>query len=175
MINEASIAEMKDGVRILNFARGELVNVADMEKAVVSGKVAAYITDFPTDNLIGVENVTALPHLGASTPESEENCAYMAAVEIREFLEKGNIKNSVNFPNVSLDAEGERVSVIHANTVEAVNDIIGAFTQNGIETTGFSSKAKGDYAYTLIAAKTVSAAVISKLENTANVVRVRKI
>ena len=175
MINAETIGKMKDGVRILNFARGELVVGADMAAAIESGKVAAYVTDFPSDEVIGLENVTALPHLGASTPESEENCAYMAAVEIREYLEKGNIKHSVNFPNVSLDTEGERVAVIHHNVLTAVNDILGAFMKNGVETTGFSSKAKGDYAYTLISADKIPETVINTLENSDDVIRVRKI
>ena len=175
MINKDTMAKMKDGVRILNFARGELVVGADMAEAVKSGKVSAYVTDFPLDDVIGIENVTALPHLGASTPESEENCAYMAAVEIREYLEKGNIKNSVNFPNVELDAEGERVAVIHHNVLSAVNDILGAFMKNGVETTGFSSKAKGDYAYTLVAADKIPDAVINTLKANEDIIKVRKI
>ena len=175
MINKDTMAKMKDGVRILNFARGELVVGADMAEAVKSGKVSAYVTDFPSDDVIGIENVTALPHLGASTPESEENCAYMAAVEIREYLEKGNIKNSVNFPNVSLDAEGERVAVIHHNVLSAVNDILGAFMKNGVETTGFSSKAKGDYAYTLVAADKIPDAVVNTLKANEDIIKVRKI
>ena len=175
MINKDTMAKMKDGVRILNFARGELVVGADMAEAVKSGKVSAYVTDFPLDDVIGIENVTALPHLGASTPESEENCAYMAAVEIREYLEKGNIKNSVNFPNVELDAAGERVAVIHHNVLSAVNDILGAFMKNGVETTGFSSKAKGDYAYTLVAADKIPDAVINTLKANEDIIKVRKI
>ena len=175
MINKDTMAKMKDGVRILNFARGELVVGADMAEAVKSGKVSAYVTDFPSDDVIGIENVTALPHLGASTPESEENCAYMAAVEIREYLEKGNIKNSVNFPNVELDAEGERVAVIHHNVLSAVNDILGAFMKNGVETTGFSSKAKGDFAYTLVAADKIPDAVINTLKANEDIIKVRKI
>ena len=175
MINAETIGKMKDGVRILNFARGELVVGADMAAAIESGKVAAYVTDFPSDEVIGLENVTALPHLGASTPESEENCAYMAAVEIREYLEKGNIKNSVNFPNVSLDTEGERVAVIHHNVLTAVNDILGAFMKNGVETTGFSSKAKGDYAYTLISADKIPDAVVNALNSNEDIIKVRKI
>ena len=175
MINAETIGKMKDGVRILNFARGELVVGADMAAAIESGKVAAYVTDFPSDEVIGLENVTALPHLGASTPESEENCAYMAAVEIREYLEKGNIKNSVNFPNVSLDTEGERVAVIHHNVLTAVNDILGAFMKNGVETTGFSSKAKGDYAYTLISADKIPDAVVNVLNSNEDIIKVRKI
>ena len=175
MINKDTMAKMKDGVRILNFARGELVIGADMAEAVKSGKVSAYVTDFPSDEVIGIENVTALPHLGASTPESEENCAYMAAVEIREYLEKGNIKNSVNFPNVELDAEGERVAVIHHNVLSAVNDILGAFMKNGVETTGFSSKAKGDFAYTLVAADKIPDAVVNTLKANEDIIKVRKI
>ena len=175
MISSDTIAKMKDGVRILNFARGELVVGADMAEAVKSGKVAAYVTDFPSDEVIGVENVTALPHLGASTPESEETCAYMAAVEIREFLEKGNIKNSVNFPNVALDNEGERVSIIHYNALNVMNDVLGAFMKNGVETTGFASKAKGEYAYTLVVADKIPESVINTLKANEDVIKVRKI
>ena len=175
MINAETIAKMKDGVRILNFARGELVNGADLVATMENGKVAAYVTDFPSDEVIGVDGVTALPHLGASTPESEENCAYMAAVEIREFLEKGNIKNSVNFPNVELDVQGERVAIIHHNVLTAMNDILGAFTSAGVETTGFSSKAKGDFAYTLVAAEKIPDSVVSKLSANEDIIKVRKI
>ncbi len=102
MINGEAIAKMKDGVRILNFARGELVDSDALITALGSGKAAAYVTDFPTDAQIGVDGVTAIPHLGASTPESEENCAAMAAVEIADYLEKGAVKNSVNLPNTNL-------------------------------------------------------------------------
>ena len=175
MINTETIAKMKDGARILNFARGELVKGADMAEAVTSGKIGAYVTDFPSDEVIGVENVTALPHLGASTPESEENCAYMAAVEIREYIEKGNIKNSVNFPNVELDVEGERVAVIHHNALNVMNDVLGAFMGAGIETKGFNSKAKGDYAYTLVAANSIPDAVINALKGNDDIIKVRKI
>ena len=175
MINAETIAKMKDGARILNFARGELVKGADMAEAVTSGKIGAYVTDFPSDEVIGVENVTALPHLGASTPESEENCAYMAAVEIREYLEKGNIKNSVNFPNVELDVEGERVAVIHHNALNVMNDVLGAFMSAGVETKGFNSKAKGDYAYTLVAADNIPDAVINALKGNEDIIKVRKI
>lgn len=175
MINADTIAKMKDGVRILNFARGELVVGADMADAVKSGKVGAYVTDFPSDEVIGVENVTALPHLGASTPESEENCAYMAAVEIREYLEKGNIKNSVNFPDVALENEGERVSIIHYNALNVMNDVLGAFMKNGVETTGFASKAKGEYAYTLVVADKIPEGVINTLKANEDIIKVRKI
>ena len=175
MINADTIAKMKDGVRILNFARGELVAGNDMAEAVKAGKVAAYVTDFPSDEVIGVENVTALPHLGASTPESEENCAYMAAVEIREYLEKGNIKNSVNFPNVELAGAGERLAVIHHNALNVMNDILGAFTSNGVETKEFASKAKGDFAYTLVIADSIPEAAVKALEANEDIIKVRKI
>ena len=175
MINADTFAKMKDGVRILNFARGELVNGADMAEAVKAGKVAAYVTDFPSDEVIGVENVTALPHLGASTPESEENCAYMAAVEIREYLEKGNIKNSVNFPNVELAGDGERLAIIHHNALNVMNDVLGAFTSNGVETKEFASKAKGDFAYTLVIADNIPDAVVKALEANEDIIKVRKI
>ena len=171
-INENTIAKMKDGVRILNFARGELVNSGDLLKALESGKVACYVTDFPTDDVIGAENVVALPHLGASTPESEENCAYMAAVQMKEFLEKGNIKNSVNFPNVSVDGDGARLSVIHKASL-STNDILSAF--DGAEVKAFKTGAKGDFAYSLFVADAVTDDVVNAITALDSVVRARKI
>ena len=171
-INESTIRKMKDGVRILNFARGELVNSGDLLKALESGKVACYVTDFPTDDVIGVENVVALPHLGASTPESEENCAYMAAVQMKEFLEKGNIKNSVNFPNVSVDGDGARLSVIHKASL-STNDILSAF--GGAEVKAFKTGAKGDFAYSLFVADAVTDDVVNAISALDGVVRVRRI
>ena len=171
-INESTIRKMKDGVRILNFARGELVNSGDLLKALESGKVACYVTDFPTDDVIGAENVVALPHLGASTPESEENCAYMAAVQMKEFLEKGNIKNSVNFPNVSVDGDGARLSVIHKVSL-STNDILSAF--GGAEVKAFKTGTKGDFAYSLFVADAVTDDVVNAITALDSVVRVRKI
>lgn len=128
MINAENLAKCKDGVRILNFARGDLVNSAELASALESGKCAAYITDFPSDELIGVEGVTALPHLGASTPESEENCAVMAVNQTIDFLENGNIVNSVNFPKVTMDKQGSvRVCVTAVKDVkDAVADAVSA-------------------------------------------------
>ncbi|MBQ2775443.1 MAG: 3-phosphoglycerate dehydrogenase [Clostridia bacterium] len=126
-VSAQTIATMKDGVRILNFARGELVNSDDIIAALESGKVAAYVTDFPTDAQIGVEGVVAIPHLGASTPESEDNCAVMAADELIAYLERGEIKNSVNLPNVALPAAFEtRVCVIFKETDGIQSEIIAA-------------------------------------------------
>ncbi|MBR4049015.1 MAG: 3-phosphoglycerate dehydrogenase [Clostridia bacterium] len=125
MINADTFAKMKDSVRILNFARGELVDNASVIGALASGKCAAYVTDFPTDEQIGVDGVVALPHLGASTPESEDNCAVMAADEIKAYLEKGEIVNSVNVPAMRLAApEGKRVCVIH--TEGSLNAVVAA-------------------------------------------------
>ncbi|MBR6635008.1 MAG: 3-phosphoglycerate dehydrogenase [Clostridia bacterium] len=125
MINADTFAKMKDSVRILNFARGELVDNASVLEVLGSGKCAAYVTDFPTDDQIGVDGVVALPHLGASTPESEDNCAVMAADEIKAYLEKGEIVNSVNVPAMRLAApEGKRVCVIH--TEGSLNAVVAA-------------------------------------------------
>ncbi len=129
MINADTFAKMKDGVRILNFARGELVDNAAVIEALSSGKCAAYVTDFPTDEQIGVDGVVAMPHLGASTPESEDNCAVMAADEVKAYLEKGEIVNSVNVPSMRLAApEGKRVCVIHAESAFA--DVVAAMEGN---------------------------------------------
>ncbi len=129
MINKDTFAVMKDGIRIVNFARGGLVNDQDLIEALGTGKVAAYVTDFPTDDVIGVDGVTAIPHLGASTPESEDNCAMMAADELIAYIEKGEIKNSVNLPNMLLDdVEGARTCVIHKDdeaVLAAVKAILG--------------------------------------------------
>lgn len=149
LINEATISAMKDEVRILNFARGELVNDADIIKALNSGKVAAYVTDFPSDAVLGVENVIALPHLGASTPESEENCAYMAALELKNFLESGNISNSVNMPKLELARAGDiRICVIHKNVPSMISKISEACADVNIE--NILSKSRGDIAYCVI-------------------------
>ncbi len=172
-INENTILKMKDGVRILNFARGELVNSVDLLKALERGKVACYVTDFPTDDVIGVENVVALPHLGASTPESEENCAYMAAVQMKEFLEKGNIKNSVNFPNVILDDDGNRISVIHKADLNT-NEILSVFTKKGVTVKAFKSGTKGEYTYSLFVVDS-SVDVADAISGLNGVVRVREI
>ena len=149
MINEESIATMKDGVRILNFARGALVDSAAVIKALGDGKVASYITDFPDDDLIGVNGVIAIPHLGASTPESEDNCAKMAAAELMDYLENGNIVNSVNMPNISMPRSGKhRICVIHNNVPTMLNQITGVVSEINIE--NMLNKSRGDYACTLL-------------------------
>ncbi len=148
-INAESIAAMKDGVRILNFARGDLVNTADIKAALADGKVAAYVTDFPNDDLLDVSGVTAIPHLGASTPESEDNCAQMAAEELMDYLENGNITHSVNMPAISMPRSGDyRICVIHKNVPTVLNRITGIVSEINIE--NMLNKSKGDYACTML-------------------------
>lgn len=151
MINGEAIAKMKDGVRILNFARGELVDSDALIAALGSGKAAAYVTDFPTDAQIGVDGVTAIPHLGASTPESEENCAAMAAVEIADYLEKGAVKNSVNLPNTNLPVSFEsRTCFIH-NEDEAFGTMAAAAAAaQGAEVRNLFTASKKGLGYTVI-------------------------
>ena len=147
-ICEESIAKMKDGVRVINLARGELVDTQAMAKALESGKVAAYVSDFASDEILAQENAITLPHLGASTPESEDNCAQMAVKEIADYLENGTIRNSVNFPNLKVPYEGGyRVCMIHKNIPNMIASITAAVKCN-IENMG--NRSKGDYAYTIV-------------------------
>ena len=143
-----SIAKMKDGVRIINLARGELVDTKAMAEALESGKVAAYVSDFASDEILAQPNAITLPHLGASTPESEDNCAMMAVKEIADYLEHGTIRNSVNFPNLKVPYEGGyRICMIHKNIPNMIASITAAVKCN-IENMG--NRSKGDYAYTII-------------------------
>ena len=151
MINADTIAKMKDGVIILNFARGGLIKDADVISACESGKIYKYATDFASDALIGAKNVVVFPHLGASTPESEDNCAVMASKELKEFIENGNIVNSVNYPSVSLNKTGNaRITVMHKNTSNMVGRITAAIASSGENISGMINASKGDYAYTII-------------------------
>lgn len=150
-VNADVFAKMKDGVRVLNFARGELVNSADMIAALESGKVARYVTDFPCDELIGVENVVSIPHLGASTPESEDNCAYMAAIELIDYIERGTITNSVNLPNAELAKTGDNlVCVIHKNVPAIITQVTAAISDCGSNIENLVNKSKKDWAYTML-------------------------
>ncbi len=150
-INKDTIATMKDGVRILNFARGDLVNNDDIKAALESGKVASYVTDFPADDLLDVNGVIAIPHLGASTPEAEENCAIMAVRELSDFLENGNITNSVNLPEAFMPRSSEmRICVIHKNVPNILSRITGAVAEGNVNIENLINKSKGDYAYTML-------------------------
>lgn len=177
MINAESIATMKNSVRILNFARGALANSADVVEALENGRMACYVTDFPDAQLIGVDGVIAIPHLGASTPESEENCAAMGASELIDFLENGNIKNSVNMPAVSMAKSGAvRVTVIHKNQPNMIATITDTISRDGVNIASFQDKNKGEYAYSIIDCDSdVSSSVVGDIEAIDGVVKVRVI
>ena len=151
MIDEAQIASMKDGVRIINLARGELVNSEAVVKAIADGKVAKYVTDFADDVVLGVDGVIVLPHLGASTPESEDNCAVMAAHELIDYIEKGTIKNSVNFPNAELAKTGDHlICVLHKNIPALLTQITGMVAEKGANIENMVNKSKKDWSYTML-------------------------
>lgn len=150
-IDAAAIAMMKDGVRILNFARDGLVNSTDMIMALEQGKVASYVVDFPTDEMIGVNGVICIPHLGASTPESEDNCAVMAAKQLIDYIENGNIVNSVNLPNISMPKSGEkRICIIHKNIPNMLTAITTIVAKNNVNIENLLNKSKGEIAYTML-------------------------
>ena len=175
MINADTIAKMKDGVRILNFSRAALVDDAALIAALESGKVAVYVTDFPTDDVLGVDGIIAIPHLGASTPESEDNCASMAAKELIDYIENGNIVNSVNLPEVTMPRSGaNRVCVIHKNIPNMLTKITALVSDDGINIENLLNKSRGDYAYTML---DIGEADIATLEKEINeidgIIRVR--
>lgn len=175
-INADAIAAMKDGVRVLNFARGELVDNSAILSALESGKVAAYITDFPSDEVLGAKGVIAVPHLGASTPESEDNCAKMAALELIDYIENGNIKNSVNYPDASMNAAGTKICVMHKNVPAVISALTTALGDAGLNIDNMLNKSKKDYAYTLLdVAGNVSDDVVAKLSAVDTVIKVRVI
>jgi len=151
MINAKTIGMMKEGVRIINLARADLVNAEDLKAALADGKIASYVTDFPTPATIGVKGIVNIPHLGASTFESEDNCAVMAAQELDEFLSTGNIRNSVNYPNVSIPHTGAaRVCIMHKNVPTILNQITAVVSSEGVNIENMSNASRGDYAYTIV-------------------------
>lgn len=175
MICRDSLNKMKPGVRILNLARADLVVADDMKDALAAGKVAAYVTDFPTDEIAGMPGVVTIPHLGASTEESEEHCAVMAADELDGYLRFGNIRNSVNYPNVSLPMSGtHRLCVLHANIPAVLSHITTVVSGTGANIENLINQSKGQNAYTLIDINTVlSDDVLARLGATEGVVRIR--
>jgi D-3-phosphoglycerate dehydrogenase len=151
MLGKDAFAAMKDGVRILNFSRDGLVDSAAMKDALAAGKVARYVVDFPTEEMLGVENVIAIPHLGASTPESEDNCAVMAADQIKDYLENGNIKNSVNYPDVQVPRSGDaRICVLHKNIPNMLAQISAVVSADGVNIEAMTNKSRKDFAYTIL-------------------------
>ena len=175
MIDEKAIAAMKRGVRFINLARGEIVDDDAMLAALDTGKVATYITDFPNNRLVKAPHVVAMPHLGASTPESEQNCAVMAADELIDYLENGNIRNSVNLPSVSQERSGVmRLCLIHRNIPAMLANITSLLSKDGANVENLSNKSLGNYAYTIVdLGSVVDDSVIRDVENLSGVIRTR--
>lgn len=174
MFNSEAFASMKNGARLLNFSRGTLVDEEDVIAALESGRLSCYITDFASEALLKQENVIAMPHLGASTPESEENCAMMAAKELKDFLENGNITNSVNFPACDMGkAMGTRITVLHKNIPNMLKQFTDALASKGVNIENMLNKSKGDNAYTMIdIAGNCAAAVLAEMEAIDGVIKV---
>ena len=175
MINKDSITLMRDGVSIINFSRGELVNNNDIIDAIKSNKINRYVTDFPKEELLQVDGVLAIPHLGASTKESEENCAIMATEELIDYLENGNIQNSVNFPNCNLGKIKDiRLSILNKNIPNIIGNITSILAKNSINIEDMVNKSRGDLAYTLIDTKQdISDEILKQIEDLEGVIRVR--
>lgn len=174
VICKKNIDMMKDNVRIMNFARGDLVKNEDLLEALNNSKVAAYATDFASDELIGAPGVIIMPHLGASTPESEDNCAVMAVAEIRDFLENGNITHSVNMPDVAVPRTGRtRITIIHKNVPNVISKITTTVADENINIDNMVNKSRGEYAYTMLDTDTdvseEAIAAITQLEETVKV------
>ncbi|MDM8204153.1 phosphoglycerate dehydrogenase [Faecalicoccus acidiformans] len=174
-INKETIAQMKDGVKILNFARGGLVNNDDILEALNTGKVAKYVTDFPTPELVNHPNVIAIPHLGASTAESEENCAIKAAQETMHYLQYGNIRNSVNFPDCYMDFNAPfRICVIHHNVPKMISQITNSLSHDNANIENLMNKSRNEIAYTILDLdKEASPETIQKIEAIPGVVKAR--
>lgn len=174
-VNKDTIAIMKDGAAILNFARGELADENAVIEALKSGKLTRYVTDFPTDALLTTENVVAIPHLGASTPEAEDNCAVMVARQVVDFIENGNITNSVNMPNCALPRQGKsRVTVFHRNVKNMLGSITSIIGAEGVNISNMLSRAKGDFAYLMLDLdEELSTDALARISELNDVIRVR--
>ncbi len=177
MINAGNIRKMKDGVVIINCARGELVDNNDIIKAVQNGKVGKYVCDFPKDELIGIENIVCIPHLGASTEEAEDNCAVMAAKQLIDYIENGNIVNSVNYPSCSMPRTTPyRLVVLHKNVSGILAKITGALGEEGVNISNLTNQSRGDYAVTILDIdKEASKEAITHTECVENIIKVRVI
>ena len=177
MINAGALRKMKDGVVLVNLARGEIVDNGDIIKAVENGKVARYITDFPADEIIGVKNIICLPHLGASTEEAEDNCAAMAAKELIDYIENGNIVNSVNYPNCVMPRTTDyRLVILHKNVNNILAQITASVAKEGINIANLSNQSKGSYAVTVLDVdQPVSQAAADHIANIPDIIKVRLI
>lgn len=174
LINADAISKMKDGVHLLNFARGGLLDDEAVLQAMEMGKVATYVTDFPTTALVGKKNVITVPHLGASTEEAEENCVVKAVEELKDFLENGNILNSVNFPNVYMERSGvQRIALVHKNVPKMLAQIAETLAQRDVNIENMINKSKKDYAYTLVdVSETINQDVLDTLMKITGIIRV---
>lgn len=174
MFNSEAFAKMKKGTRLLNFSRDTLVDSADVQEALADGTLSSYITDFATAELLNNDKVLCMPHLGASTPESEENCAVMAATEIKDFLENGNIKNSVNYPNCDMgEKTGERMTIAHKNVPNMLKQITDMVANKGVNIENMINKSRNDYAYTILdLADKIDPAVIKDILTIDGVIKV---
>ncbi len=177
MIDRKAIDRCKDGVVIINNARGELAVSEDIAEGVASGKIARYITDFPDETLLGKENILCVPHLGASTPEAEDNCAYMAGKQLVDYLENGNIANSVNYPSVSMPRTSKaRVCIHHANVKEILSKILSVVASQSINVAHMQDCSKGEYAYLILDLDEAPApSCLELVKNITGVIRVRMI
>ena len=175
MFNRQTLDACRDGVVLINNSRGELADTAAVKEALESGKLSRYITDFPDAALIGVDGAICLPHLGASTPEAEDNCAVMAATQLKDYIENGNITNSVNYPAVSAAREGTaRICICHMNRANMIAQFASAISAKGINIANMTDKAKGDYAYGIIDIENeAGAGLVRELEEIEGVIRVR--
>ena len=176
MFNSKTFAMMRDGVKIMNFARGGLVNNSDIKEAISNGKVSCYVTDFPTADILGVKGIIPIPHLGASTAESEENCAIMAVNQIKDYLENGNIKNSVNFPKcyLSKKEDGRRITISNKNVPNIISEFTSILAKRNINICDMLNKSRGDIAYNIIdVSDEIPANVIDELTNIEGVISVR--
>jgi len=176
MINKASLSMMKDGVVILNYARDLLVNDDDMAEALESGKVRKYVTDFPNAKTANMDGVIAFPHLGASTEESEDNCAVMAVNQIVDYVVNGNIKNSVNYPacDIGVCNKAGRVAILHKNLPNMISQITGVMAAENVNISDMVNKSKGDYAYTMLDLDSAATAeAVKKMEAVEGVIKVR--
>ena len=176
MIDKHAISLMKDGVVILNFARNILVDEEAMVDALVSGHVKHYVTDFPTPTVTGVKGAIVIPHLGASTEEAEDNCAVMAAKQLKDYLENGNIKNSVNYPDCDMGIRGEntRLLLLHHNVPNMIGQFTTILAKDNMNIADLTNKSKGKYAYTMIDIDSpVPAGVVEELKAVGEVLRVR--
>ena len=176
-INAQNISNLKKGAVLINLARGELVETAAVVDAVKSGALSRYVTDFGNDDLLGVDNIIVFPHLGASTPEAEDNCAIMAVDELKDFISNGNIKNSVNFPACSAPKCGEgRLSIVHKNESNVLSGITDILGKNGYNIENFVSKSKGELAYALVdTTDKLPESIVSEIRNLSTIIRVRVI